>query len=545
MNRHEDNLWGKSSDDEGGREQTEADPLLLPQTQQESDDTRPKHRKVKSLWTIPTGMARKPRGHHRHKSSLGQLADTFRSSMGTIAEGMQAESELVSGTFLRELQDAHEGRTFFLDMSMTRSLSLLPESLPSLLEETIGSGVPTVAEKDGEAMQAAEVEAIATGAMQIPSLPEKPICTALGPYLALLSAVLAVSSSGTALKTLHGVKPALKLYWRMTATYLVLSFFAIKTMIVHYKQRQKQWATGELGNGHMISSRWAFFPPLTMLQWVTFFCATFCYSAHTLLFITALEYTSIGNAVIGANSQAILLILGKLLVGQRVVLLEGIGVLIAFAGCVLCSMDEAKDSDQGTSSSSSAIIGDVLAFASGAMGVGYLTFAKAVRPYLPVTVFMFLVMLIGSFLILLFMVVTEHPSKLSLSNDPFVGLFGWMNLSHHRLFILLHIAVVCNVLGTMGFVRAMQYHDNVIIAVATLLEPMIATGKFQLSLILQLAALPCLTPHCSDCKCYWSEWSTWPSRMDRKRPCSRRNIWCRLSINQQANGTLNHEKGYR
>jgi drug/metabolite transporter (DMT)-like permease len=40
---------------------------------------------------------------------------------------------------------------------------------------------------------------------------------------------------------------------------------------------------------------------------------------------------------------------------------------------------------------------------------------------------------------------------------------------------MIHIAVVCNILGTMGFVRAMQFFENVIIAVATLLEPMIAT----------------------------------------------------------------------
>jgi drug/metabolite transporter (DMT)-like permease len=40
---------------------------------------------------------------------------------------------------------------------------------------------------------------------------------------------------------------------------------------------------------------------------------------------------------------------------------------------------------------------------------------------------------------------------------------------------LIYLAVVVNCVGTLGFVRAMAYFDNVIIAVATLLEPMLAS----------------------------------------------------------------------
>ena len=45
----------------------------------------------------------------------------------------------------------------------------------------------------------------------------------------------------------------------------------------------------------------------------------------------------------------------------------------------------------------------------------------------------------------------------------------------YRLPILLYMAVVVNMIGTMGFVRAMQYFDNVVIAVATLMEPLLAS----------------------------------------------------------------------
>ena len=156
---------------------------------------------------------------------------------------------------------------------------------------------------------------------------------------------------------------------------------------------------------------------------------------------------AISNVVIGANSQAILLILGKLIMGQEVVLMEGGGVLLAFIGCILCSSDEAKDPDNAHSANM-AIVGDLLALGSGVFGVGYLTFAKAVRKDMPVTVFMFCVMVVGSCLVLIFMTITQG-GDISFSRDPYFGLFGWMTLQEHRLYILVHIAIICNVIGTM------------------------------------------------------------------------------------------------
>jgi drug/metabolite transporter (DMT)-like permease len=107
------------------------------------------------------------------------------------------------------------------------------------------------------------------------------------------------------------------------------------------------------------------------------------------------------------------------------------------------------------------------------LGVGYLTFAKALRPHISVTLFMFMVMVFGSVIVLCFMAASGVPFQFS--RDPYDGLFGWSSLEQHRILIALHIAIICNVIGTMGFVRAMQYFDNIIISVATLLEPMIAT----------------------------------------------------------------------
>ena len=309
---------------------------LLPPTEEEAKG----HRKVKSLWEIPTGgPKRHPGRHHRHRSSISQLFVSMSDGLESIAEDVISEARLVRDSWQHELEDAKQGKTFFLDMTMTRSLSILPEELPLVVEETTGKHVPL---KDEQT---------------------EPPVSKYGPYLALLAAVLAVSSNGSALSLLHGVPAPLKLYWRMTVTSLVLLPFAARII---YQ------------NGGL--------PRLSIAQWITFVGSVIGYTGHGLLYIYALEYTSIGNVVIGANSQAILLILGKLIIGQYVLPMEAGGVLLACGGCVLCSTDEAREPSEEHDSSHWAVVGDLLALGSGAFGVAYLTFAKAVRKEIPVTV---------------------------------------------------------------------------------------------------------------------------------------------------------------
>jgi drug/metabolite transporter (DMT)-like permease len=344
----------------------------------------------------------------------------------------------------------------------------------------------------------------------------------------------------------------------MVATAAALFPVALRTLIVLWQEEQEMKAAAAQSAQQQEQSQHAqpLQPPTTSTttpttsagggipklhvgQLVTFGLSVVCYSTHALLFVMALQYTSIANTVIYANSQALLLVLGKAFTGVPVVWMEGFGVFWAFCGAILCSKDSEQPASSmmkttttsgdanpimslamsamingstilfNNSSSSNAsffynntnttsaftiptthttssslqphvlmhsydhaYLGDLLASGSAAAGVAYLTFAKAIRPHVPVTVFMFMVMWLGSFLILLFMLAIGTP--LSLDQDPYHGIFGWLTLQEHRLEIIVWIAVVCNVLGTMGFVRAMEYFDNLIIAVATLLEPMTA-----------------------------------------------------------------------
>mmetsp|Transcript_5256 Transcript_5256/g.10020 ORF Transcript_5256/g.10020 Transcript_5256/m.10020 type:complete len:479 (-) Transcript_5256:117-1553(-) len=403
-----------------------AEENLLPATpaRQSARQELAGHRKSKSLSTLmsPSEARKKRPGHHRRKSSMTHIYESLSGGLSVIREGVVQEGTILSNQFQEDLKDANRGRGYFLDMALTRSLSIIPDEILEFAEEAVG--VPVAAEAPPEA-------------------------NIIWRYVSLLGAVLAVSSNGTALTLLHDVPPALKLYWRMTATAVVLFVFA---------------ARATLHKG---------MPKLTNMQLVTFTGAVFCFFVHAILFYKALTMTSIGNAVIGANSQALILILAKFLVGETVLFMEFAGVIVAFTGCILCSSDEAQEAAMDDEPDNTALYGDLLALSAAVAGVGYLTCAKAVRPFMSVTVFMFLIMFCGSFLVLLYLLASG--TAITFDNDPHSGLFGWATQHGNHLGIVIYIAIVCNVFGVMGFVRAMQYFENIIIAVATLLEPLTAT----------------------------------------------------------------------
>lgn len=366
------------------------------------------------------------RGHLRKKSSVRELLEQ---GLEVVIEDVQASASDLREAFVGELREADHGDTYFLDMSLSRSLAVPPDNLRSFLKET--TSLRKVIEEEELEEEVCEVSK------------ELPVF----PFLALLAAVIAVSSNGTALSLQVGVPASLKLYWRMTATAIALSFAAFRSL----------YYTG--------------WPKLSGSQWISFAMAVCCFTFQNLAFVIAIKYTSIGNAVIFANSQALLLLAGKASIGTPIVLMEGSGALVAFAGAMLCAAGES--SPVGQESHSLALIGDALALFAAVGGVGYLTFAKAIRHTMSVTLLMFMVMFTGSFLILMFMLITNVGVTFSANVNH--GLFGWTNWRPDRLLIELWIVIVCNLTGTMGFLNAMQHFDNLIIAVATLLEPMVAS----------------------------------------------------------------------
>jgi len=461
--------------------------------------------------------------HRKHKSSLREIFEGR--LLEPLGEEFQLTASAIGKTWDSKMESMSHSRTGFFDMSMTRSLSVLPDDLGVLLEDVVHPGAAFASASFRRGQEEEQEEEVWTGRREdggggggggsdvhpllTPTTGEEPQEEQKEPtsgppitqYLALLAAVSAVSSNSTALHMLDGVSAPLKLYWRMTASHCAL---LVPLGLQLYNQLKQQPIPRQNPNSKDQKEKdrswwcWStFVPRMNLSQWLTFVAAVFAYTTHNLLFYKALDYTTIGNAVIYANSQALLLIIAKGFVGEPIHPFEAVGVVVAFTGAILCSKDSESASEEGqdnnaeSSSSSStvpAIFGDMMALGAAVAGVAYLTFAKAVRPHMSVTTFMFSVLFSGSFLVLLYISLTDGTESLDWSTDPYTGVFGWLDVSkeHHRLPVVLHLAVIVNMIGTMGFVRAMKYFENVVISVATLMEPLLASliaYAFQIGLL--------------------------------------------------------------
>ena len=267
-------------------------------------------------------------------------------------------------------------------------------------------------------------------------------------YITLLTAVTALSSIGPFLDRLDGVPAPLRIVWRQQGTAFVLWPFAVRSIFVK--------------DGP---------PKLSTAQWCTFLLASFSYCVLTVAFSMSVDYTTVNDAAILTNSQSLLLVIAKLCMGSSVHYLESSGVLVAFGGAYLCSRDSSEAVDDGSEDHDPwmSLYGDSLALLSAIGGLGYIMLGKSLRNHVEVYVFMTINMLVGSTLILLFMTATGQTWTFDRHIDH--GVFGWMNWSVDRIVVELCVVFICNLMGTMGYVRAFKYFSSVIIAVAALLEP--------------------------------------------------------------------------
>lgn len=389
-------------------------------------------------------------GHRKNKSSISDLLHAANVDyLQPMAQDFRQTVSSVRNVWIEELEEMDQGLgSGFFDMTPTRSFGIIPQDMLDLQTEvqklTSSSRklMPRVEEFGPEeeiGLEKPFEEAKRT---------EPTAGSLILNLLLLLGAVFAHSSNSTALYMLDGVSPTMKLFWRMSASYLILVPFAIQYV------RQEG------------------FPKLTFSGWTTFVSAAAFYSCSTLSFYTALKYTTIGNAVIYANSQALLLIVAKLFIGEPIHLFEAIGVVVAFSGAILCSKDSEESSEE--LDKTNALFGDMLGLCSAVFGVLYFTVARVVRSQMSVLFFITFVMFLGSFMVLAYIAINPHE-KYSFDMDPFHGIFGGFNVSHDRIFVLAYLAIVVNVVGSMGMIRAMQHFDTIIIAVATLMEPLAAS----------------------------------------------------------------------
>jgi len=157
---------------------------------------------------------------------------------------------------------------------------------------------------------------------------------------------------------------------------------------------------------------------------------------------------------------------------------EGLGALIGFAGALICAA--AGDGDTDTNGDHRALLidremtGNILSFLCSVSTAFYLTVAKRLRPNVDLVLFMFLIFTVSSMFLLVY-IMTCSGQEYEFSFDPVIGLFGWVNRQSDRLPLEIYIAVICNGVGTMGYIAIMKYFDPVVVSMVMLMEPIIAT----------------------------------------------------------------------
>ena len=363
-------------------------------------------------------------------------------ALQTVQDNVMDEIHEVQEAFADETMEEHNDTSYFLEMSMARAWSILPSDVPDMqnavdkvlgpVDHDVSSPTHTTTDDSGDKQEGT------SAASNIP----------LHAYLLLALAVVALSSIGPMLHLQQDCSPTMKIYWRRSGT----AMFLLPLCIVD------SCAQGSL-------------PRLTMPQIATFCVAAACYATMTNGFVVAIEYTTVGNAVILVNCQAILFLVGRALVGEHILLLEGIGASTAFLGAVLCSRD---GNSATTETTNSGLWGDALALVAGIGGAGYLIFAKAARQHVTLYTFMFLVMAVGSTFTLLFQTIILKET-VTFDRNIHHGVWGWMNFEADRLPLEVSMVLICNLMGSVGYIRAMQHFDPLVVSTAGLMEPVIAT----------------------------------------------------------------------
>ena len=228
------------------------------------------------------------------------------------------------------------------------------------------------------------------------------------------------------------------------------------------------------------------FDSFTWKEWLELSFASANYALMNTTFAVSLEMTSLINAFILSNMASLIMIGWKFITGVEVLCFEGIGAVIGVAGALICAAGSGDSEDTNEDMSSREYFGDILAF-SASIGVAiYLTIAKRLRPKIDLVLFMFLVFSLSSIFLLIYITVYSGQ-QYEFSFDPSIGLFGWVNMRGDRLPLELYVAIICNGVGTMGYIAILKYFDAVVVSMIMLCEPIVATF---IGMVVGVSALP-------------------------------------------------------
>ena len=165
------------------------------------------------------------------------LVDGAAETLQTVQENVMEEIQEVQDAFVEETDDNES--SYFLEMSMARTWSILPSDLPDVTEAV--DQVLGMPEKDKH---------IELGVTDRPKIP-------FHAYILLALAVVSLSSIGPMLDLQQACSPTMKIFWRMSGTAMFL--FPL-CCIDLYREG---------------------YPKLTLSQATTFCLAAACYAVMT------------------------------------------------------------------------------------------------------------------------------------------------------------------------------------------------------------------------------------------------------------------------
>lgn len=152
---------------------------------------------------------------HRFLDTITEGAERMADYAHDIYDAVAEEAHEIQDTFMDELEHNDAGDTMFFEMGLTRNLSILPSDLQEAADHQKHES------KEGDETK--------------PVLPltgkEEPEAIPCNAYITLLLAVIALSSIGPSLAMQNGVNPIMKIFWRMTGTWMFLLPFALRSVM--------------------------------------------------------------------------------------------------------------------------------------------------------------------------------------------------------------------------------------------------------------------------------------------------------------------------
>eukprot|EP01133_Synstelium_polycarpum_P014261 gene14261-16833_t len=314
-------------------------------------------------------------------------------------------------------------------------------------------------------------------------------------WVLLISALLAMSSSGPALMTFKDPPPIKKASWRLQSTSLILFvgfLFDLHTIYPLLDVQLARWFVVRLPSAFVsmlpagardvlagiekqpyesitdrrsaqaeIRARYFSRRTFTILV-----LTGIALGLHFGFWVTSLNKTSLSHSLLFVTSNPIMIVIVMLVMRKPISKGEVIGCFIGFLGLVITLFDSLFLHAE-TTGVKPTVFGDFLALLGAVCIVFYLFAGQNLRSWLSLYLYAFPVTFTGSILLSIGSAIFED-NPIPKEGQSF-GVFGWM--SPGFIWITLYVAFFPGIIGHTGVNAIIKYVEPVVISVTLLLEP--------------------------------------------------------------------------